>query len=330
MGEIRLQRDAKQRGERYSLCMEIDLKLLQYAVVLARHRHFGRAAAALGVSQPTLSRNIATLEKQLGMRVFERSRRDVMATPAGDDVLRMADELVARAEAVSNSLQMVREGRGGRLRVAAGVYIHDIAVRSAAIDMIKANLSVRLELLEREWTAALSMLMMDRVDFAVLDVAALRDMPALRVEPLGKLEGHYYCRAGHPLLKKTSLRPEDVRPYPFISSSMSREKAGLVEDIDPGFTVDSTTGEILPSIAVSSFGLGLEIAASTDAISLGHMSQIKEGIGAGRLAVLNLPWRAGLPVAEMGVAYKRERTLPPSARILIGLIRKRFRAVAQA
>lgn len=242
----------------------------------------------------------------------------------------MADELVARAEAVSNSLQMVRDGRRGRLRVAAGVYIHDIAVRSAAIDMIKANLSVRLELLEREWTAALSMLMMDRVDFAVLDVAALRDMPALRVEPLGKLVGHYYCRAGHPLLKKTSLRPEDVRPYPFISSSMSREKAGLVEDIDPGFTVDSTTGEILPSIAVSSFGLGLEIAASTDAISLGHMSQIKEGIGAGRLAVLNLPWRAGLPVAEMGVAYKRERTLPPSARILIGLIRKRFRAVAQA
>ena len=68
--------------------MEIDLKLLQYAVVLARHRHFGRAAAALQISQPTLSRNIAGLEKQLGMRVFERSRRDVVATPAGDDVLR--------------------------------------------------------------------------------------------------------------------------------------------------------------------------------------------------------------------------------------------------
>ena len=64
--------------------MEMDLKLLQYAVVLAKHRHFGRAAAVLGISQPTLSRNIATLEKQIGMRVFERSRRDVVATPAGD------------------------------------------------------------------------------------------------------------------------------------------------------------------------------------------------------------------------------------------------------
>lgn len=308
--------------------MDIDLKLLQYAVVLAKHRHFGRAAAALRISQPTLSRNIAALEKQLGLRVFERSRRDVMATPAGDDVLKMADELVARAEAISSSLQMVRDGRGGRLRVAAGVYVHDIAVRPAAIEMIKASPSVRLELLEREWTAALSMLMTDRVDFAVLDIVALRGVPALRVEPLGTLQGVYYCRAGHPLLKKAPRGPEDVRPYPFVFSSMSRDKVGLVEDIDPGFTVDPSTGDILPSIAVSSFRLGLEIVAGTDAISLGHISQIKEGIATGRLAVLDLPWRSKPPVAEMGVAYKRERTLPPSARTFIAFIRKRMRAVA--
>ena len=310
--------------------MEIDLKLLQYAVVLAKHRHFGRAAAALHISQPTLSRNIATLEKQLGLRVFERSRRDVMATPAGDDVLKMADELVSRAAAISNSLQMVRDGRGGRLRVAAGVYVHDIAVRPAAIEMIKANPSVRLELLEREWTAALSMLMTDRVDFAVLDIAALRGVPSLRVEPLGKLEGVYYCRAGHPLLKKASLRPGDVRLYPFVFSSMSREKVALVEDIDPGFTVDPATGDILPSIAVSSFRLGLEIVSGTDAVSLGHLSQIEDGIAANRLAILDLPWRSRRPVAEMGVAYKRERTLPPAARAFIGLIRKRMRALERS
>jgi DNA-binding transcriptional LysR family regulator len=69
--------------------MDIDLKLLHYAIVLSRHRHFGRAAAALQVSQPTLSRSIAALERQLGLRIFERSRRDVVATPAGVVVLLM-------------------------------------------------------------------------------------------------------------------------------------------------------------------------------------------------------------------------------------------------
>lgn len=310
--------------------MEIDLKLLQYAIVLAKHRHFGRAAAALSISQPTLSRNIASLEKQLGLRVFERSRRDVMATPAGDDVLRMADELVSRAEAIANSLQLVRDGRGGRLRVAAGVQIHDVVVRPAAIDMIKANPSLRLELLEREWTSALAMLMTDRVDFAVLDIVALRGVPSLRVESLGKLHGVYYCRAGHPLLKKPSLRPEDVRRYPFVLSSLSRDRVGLVEDIDPGFTVDPSTGDILPSIAVSSFRLGLEIVSSTDAVSLGHVSQIDKEITAGRLAILDLPWRSAPPSAEMGVASKRDRTPPPAARSLINLIRKHMRNLERA
>ncbi|MDI1288152.1 MAG: LysR family transcriptional regulator [Reyranella sp.] len=322
--------DAKQSKERYSSRMEIDLKLLQYAVVLARHRHFGRAAAALRISQPTLSRNIAALEKQLGMRVFERSHRDVVATPAGDDVLQMADELVVRAEAISNRLQLVRDGRGGRLRVAAGAYIHDIAVQPAAIDLIKANPSIRLELLEREWTAVAAMLMTDRIDFAAFDVTSLRGMPALRVESLGVLEGAYFCRTGHPLLEKTALRPADLGSYPFVSTSLPHLQAGLIDGLDTGLTVDPATGNVLPSIAVASFRSSREIVAGTDAIGIGHVSQIKEGIAAGHLALLHLPWRTKLPSSELGIAYKRERTLPPSARTFISLIRKHMRAIGRA
>jgi DNA-binding transcriptional LysR family regulator len=310
--------------------MEMDLKLLQYAVILAKHRHFGRAAAALRISQPTLSRNIATLEKQLGLRVFERSHRDVVATPAGDDVLKMANELVARAEAISNRLELVRDGRGGRLRVAAGAYVHDIAVQPAAIELINAHPSIRLELLEREWTAVGAMLMTDRIDFAVFDIASLSGMPTLRVESLGTLQGVYFCRASHPLLKKKSLQPADIRNYPFVLPGLSHLHAGLIDNLDAGLTLDPITGDVLPSIAVSSFRVSREVVAGTDAISIGHVSQVKEGLAAGRFAILDLPWRNKLPAAEMGIAYKRERTLPPSARTFISLIRKHMRAIERS
>ena len=305
--------------------MDIDLKLLQYAVVLAKHRHFGRAAAALSISQPTLSRNIAALEKQLGMRVFERSRRDVVATPAGDDVLRMADELVARAEAISSRLQLVRDGRGGRLRVAAGAYMNDLAVQPAAIELIRANPSLRLELLEREWTAALATLMTDQADFAVFDVSALRSMPALRVEPLGALQGIYFCRAGHPLLARKTLQPSDVRSYPFVMPAMSLPRAALIADIDGGMTIDQNSGSVLPSIAVSSFRSARDIVVETDAISLGHRSRLSADLESGRVAILHLSWLKKLPSIEMGVAWKRERTLPPAARTFVDLIRTRVR-----
>lgn len=307
--------------------MDIDLKLLQYAVVLARHRHFGRAAAVLQISQPTLSRSIAALEKELGVRVFERSRRDIAATPAGGDVLTMAEELIARAEAMSDKLELVRTGRGGRLRVATGAFIADIAVNAAAIDFVARHPKTRLELLEREWTAALGLLMTDRVDFAVLDVAPLRDMPALRVESLGEFQGIYVCRVGHPLLKKRSLQVSDVRNYPFVHSNAPPSYAEAMEDIDPGLTIDSVTGNLLPSISVSSCRLMYRMVEGTDAVGFAHISQVRAAIEGRRLAILELPWRKKLPSSQFGFAYKRDRTLPPAARMFIDLIRKRVRDV---
>ena len=305
--------------------MELDLRLLRYAVVLARYRHFGRAAGVLRISQPTLSRNIAAMEKQVGIRVFERSRRDVVATPAGQDFLVMAEELVARAEAIANRLQMVRDGKGGRLRVASGTYVHDIAVLPAALTLIRQSPKIRLELLEREWTAVLAMLMIDQVDFAVLDITTLARVPALKVESLGKLEGTYFCRAGHPVLARKSLQPADLRAYPFVMPTLAQRHVGMIEPLDTGVTLDPATGGLVPSIAVSSFRNAREIVEQTDAISLGHVSQIREGIAAGRLAPLTLAGAKRPPSVEMGVAYKRERSLPPAARAFIALVRKHMR-----
>lgn len=310
--------------------MHIDLKLLHHALVLARHRHFGQAAAALNISQPTLSRNIVALEKQLGMKLFERSHRDVVPTPAGEDALRMAEELVGRAESLSNRLELLRDGRGGRLRVVAGAYMDDIAVQPAAIELIKTNPAIRLEILEREWTAALSSLLSDQADFAVADVLALRDMPSLRIESLGVLQGVYFCRAGHALLARPDPQPADLRNYPLVMPGMSLSRMSFIADIDSGMKIDERGGGVLPSIAVSSFRSAADIVAETDAISLGHPTQIAAGIAAGRLALLHLRWIRKLPSVEMGVAWKRERTPPPAARAFIDLIRKHVRRAQAA
>ena len=69
--------------------MAIDLTALtlgelRYAVALADHRHFGRAAKACAVSQPTLSAQIKKLERTLGTRVFERTSHRVELTPIGE------------------------------------------------------------------------------------------------------------------------------------------------------------------------------------------------------------------------------------------------------
>ncbi|MBS0518018.1 MAG: LysR family transcriptional regulator [Proteobacteria bacterium] len=306
--------------------MELDVKLMRYAVVLSRHRHFGRAAKTLGISQPALSRGIATLERKIGVRVFERSRRDVTPTPAGEDVLRMADELVARLDGMSNRLKLVRDGREGRLRVASGAFVHDIAVRPAAAEFIQASPAIRLELLEREWHGVLETLMSDRADFAIMDPLQISSVPTLRVETLGRLQASYVCRAGHPLLDQRALQVSDFARFPFVATGLPSSRVGLIKDLDSGASIDTTTGSILPSIAVSSCRSMFEIAAATDAITLGHPSQIEADLAGGRLAILDVPAKEKVFV-DFAVVYKRERTLIPAAKTFIALLRRRLRQI---
>ena len=74
----------------------IDLRVWRQFVVLAEELHFGRAAQRLHMTQPPLTQAIAQLEGALGVRVFERSRRHVALSPAGEALLPEARELLAR------------------------------------------------------------------------------------------------------------------------------------------------------------------------------------------------------------------------------------------
>ncbi len=126
--------------------------------------------------------------------------------------------------------------------------------------------------------------MSDQADFAVFDVLALHDMPSLRFDSLGVLQGVYFCRAGHPLLAKPDPQPADLRHYPLVAPSLSLSRMAFIADVDSGVRIDERAGGVLPSISVSSFRSAIDIVAGTDAISLGHPTQIAEGLATGASA----------------------------------------------
>ena len=95
------------------------IKQLAYLVALARERHFGRAAAAAGVSQPTLSAALRQLEDELGVPIVERGHRYNGLTAEGEDVLAHALRILAECEALKQSLSQQRGELTGRLRLGA-------------------------------------------------------------------------------------------------------------------------------------------------------------------------------------------------------------------
>ncbi|SPM40375.1 LysR family transcriptional regulator [Mycobacterium numidiamassiliense] len=94
--------------------VDLDLRLVSYFVVVAEHRHFGRAAAALRVAQPSLSRQIRRLEQQLGVRLLDRTPQGTRLTEAGEvflprakTLLRSAGQAAAQARAAAQPSRIV-------------------------------------------------------------------------------------------------------------------------------------------------------------------------------------------------------------------------------
>ncbi|MGA2792317.1 MAG: LysR family transcriptional regulator, partial [Roseiarcus sp.] len=95
------------------------LRQLEYLVALARERHFGRAALACNVSQPTLSAAIRQLEADLGAPIVERGHKFHGLTSQGRVVLDHAHRILAEAEVLRRNLQEMDKGLSGRLRLGA-------------------------------------------------------------------------------------------------------------------------------------------------------------------------------------------------------------------
>jgi DNA-binding transcriptional LysR family regulator len=93
------------------------IKQLQYLAALGRERHFGRAAAACNVSQPTLSAGIRHLEDEMGVPIVERAQRFKGFTPEGQTILDWAQKTVADYESLHQDLSLARQGLAGQLRI---------------------------------------------------------------------------------------------------------------------------------------------------------------------------------------------------------------------
>jgi LysR family hydrogen peroxide-inducible transcriptional activator len=115
------------------------LRDLEYVVAVADHEHFGRAAAACNVSQPTLSGQIIKLEAELGLRLFEREGRGARVSDRASAVVAQARATLAAASAVTDAARAARDPFAGPLRLGiiatVAPYLLPIAL-SSAIDAL--------------------------------------------------------------------------------------------------------------------------------------------------------------------------------------------------
>jgi DNA-binding transcriptional LysR family regulator len=138
----------------------IDLRAWRQFLAVAEELHFGRAALRLHMTQPPVTQAIAQLEKTLGVTLFDRTRRRVALTPAGEALLPDVRELLARAQALPARARAAAAGQVGRVRIAfvstvgfeqlpAWVREFRVLCPEVALELVEATGDVQLEAFAR-------------------------------------------------------------------------------------------------------------------------------------------------------------------------------------
>ena len=186
----------------------MNLRDLEYLVSLADHRHFGRAAEACFVSQPTLSTQLKKLEAELGVPLVERNPRNVLLTPAGERVVAKARALLAEADDIVAIARQAQDPEAGELRLGLFPTLAPYLLPHVVPDLHQRFPRLDLLLVEEKTEEVLRQLRDGRLDAGVLALPV--PDAALHVEPLFSEDFVLAVPAGHPLAAEDGPVPASV------------------------------------------------------------------------------------------------------------------------
>jgi DNA-binding transcriptional LysR family regulator len=297
-----------------------ELRLLSLAVALDQHRNFGRAAEAAGVTQPTFSRAIASLEAAVRTRLFDRSNRRVEPTPAGQVLLARARALLAESQSLRDALGEYQNLRSGRIAIGVGPYPLDISVAESVARLNRRFPLLQIEVIEGQWRDFGPKVLSGEVELAVVEASIVATDPRFRVERFPAHQGHFYCRTGHPLAKRRQVSLPEILEFPLVGVRIPGRALPLPLPSGSGLLIDPVSGDLLPRITTTSVAASRAIVGRTDGIGLAVSSQIAEDVRAGKLAVL--PFQVPTLRTAYGIAYLEGKSLSPGAEAFIGVLRQ--------
>jgi len=160
----------------------MNLRDLKYLVALADHKHFGRAAAASFVSQPTLSTQIRKLEDELGVALVERAPRKVMLTPVGREIAERARKVIADVDQMTQIARRSQDPEAGTVRLGLFPTLGPYLLPHVVPNLRKRFPRLELLLVEEKTDQILARLRDGRLDAGLLALPIHDDQ--LHVEPL--------------------------------------------------------------------------------------------------------------------------------------------------
>jgi LysR family hydrogen peroxide-inducible transcriptional activator len=283
---------------------------LRYIVAVARERHFGRAAEACHVSQPTLSVAIKKLEDELDVKLFERGSSEVSVTPLGEEIVRQAQAVIEQAQAIREIAKRGKDPLSGPLRMGIIYTIGPYLLPELVKQTIERTPQMPLLLQENFTIKLLEMLRTGELDCAILAepfpesglaIAPLYDEPFIVAVP-----------KSHALARRQSIDADELKRETMLLLGTGHCFRDHVLAVCPEFARFSSDGD---GIRKSFEGSSLE--------TIKHM--VASGMGITLVPQLSVP-----DEPQPHVCYIPFAPPPPTRRVVLAWRRTftRYEAIA--
>jgi DNA-binding transcriptional LysR family regulator len=295
-----------------------DLRDFHNLLSLEAHRHFGRAAAAVGLSQPALTKSIQRLEKQVGGLLFDRSRSGIAPTALGNDVISRAKSILSEVAELRRSADLFLGMQVGMVSIGVGPAMSESYLARAVAAMAERLPNIQVSVRIDHWKQLSEWLLNKEIEFFVADIFASAEDERFECMPLPKQELVWFCRAGHPLADCTVLTQKDLLEFPLATPRMPVWAIDWFAAAKNQNELRDGTSRPMPNIECESYSMLKRIVMSGNAISAALSDTVNEEVAEGRLVIL--PVDGPSLTTQAGIVRLRERSLSPIASELFRVI----------
>lgn len=307
----------------------LDVQQLRLITSIAEAGSLARAARALGMGQPNLTRALAAIEADLRAPLFERDRRGVLPTDMCRAVLAEAGPILRRIDQLNGQLGALRGGQEQDLVIAAGPYVAECLCLDAIARMLAEWPAVRLRMATANWAEVPRMVREREAALGVVSVADLGEAPDLLVERLRPHLALFLVRPGHPLAALARPDMTDLMAWPLISPGrVPHLHQGPMATARAAAVAAGKAHQAHPAVIVEQPHLALGLVARSDAVTIASHVVAARVIAAGEFVAVRLhePWMRG----EWGIIRLRSHRPCAAEEAFLEHLRAADRAAAKA
>lgn len=289
---------------------------LRYAVLLSEIGNFSQVAEKLSITQPALSKQILTLEKELGVQLFDRTHTPLTVTPAGQHFICEAKEMLYKEDQLLRSMEQFKTGEKGKVVVGITPFRSAYLVSTAIQKLRERFPGVQVQLVEERNLVLRKEVLEGKFDFAIInlpvDTSQLEVIP-LEPDRLVLVMPEYFTQTHPRFATGDTIDFKECQDLPFSVVSPGQEMRTLFESL-------CTATGIRPTIVAEVVGLttSWEMVNAGIAAALLPLQFVNSAVARIPLTVLEL--QNPVHLRQPAVVYKRGQYLSPYATYTISLL----------